>query len=222
MEGKKLLILRLEGPLQAWGSDSKWDRRDTEAFPTKSGVVGLLGCALGLERNDPELVAMTNAIRMAVRADRGGTILRDYQTVTGNPLRNAMGVPRSSGNTIIPNRYYLQDACFTVFLEMPDEWHARITSALKDPKWCVYLGRKTCVPTRPILECENPPYDSLDDALKKYPQAKRAVLPMAYETEERDDNLPTVTRPDILVEPEREFARRTIWQGSLKVVPKCI
>ena len=74
MEGKKLLILRLEGPLQAWGSDSKWDRRDTEAFPTKSGVVGLLGCALGLERNDPELVAMTNAIRMAVRADRGGII----------------------------------------------------------------------------------------------------------------------------------------------------
>src|SRR5690625_2252213 len=41
------LLMWLEGPLQSWGYDSKFGRRDTLDFPTKSGVLGLLCCALG-------------------------------------------------------------------------------------------------------------------------------------------------------------------------------
>ena len=36
------LLLWLEAPLQAWGHDSKFGRRDSLDFPTKSGVLGLL------------------------------------------------------------------------------------------------------------------------------------------------------------------------------------
>ena len=116
-ETKALLVLRLEGALQAWGEMSKWDFRDSADLPTKSGIVGLLGCALGLERGDPELSALSESVRLAIRADRPGVRTVDFQTVTGDPLRNAEGKPKSGGNTIISRHAYLQDACFTVFLE---------------------------------------------------------------------------------------------------------
>ena len=121
-EKKTLLILRLEGVLQSWGEMSKWDFRDSADFPTKSGIVGLMGCALGLERGDPKLGELDAALTLAVRADRPGTRTVDFQTVTGNPLRNAEGKPKSGGNTIISRRAYLQDACFTAFLDLPEDW----------------------------------------------------------------------------------------------------
>ena len=46
-ERKTILVLRLEGPLQSWGENAKWDFRDSSTMPTKSGIVGLLGCAMG-------------------------------------------------------------------------------------------------------------------------------------------------------------------------------
>lgn len=64
-EKKTLLILRLEGALQSWGDHSKWDVRDSGDFPSKSGVVGLLSCAMGLERGDPEIAALSAARRLS-------------------------------------------------------------------------------------------------------------------------------------------------------------
>lgn len=153
---------------------------------------------------------------MAVRADRRGERFTDFQTVTGSPLRNAEGKPKSTGNTIISKRSYLQDSCFTVFLEVDEAWHGRLVSALNAPKWCLYLGRKTCVPSRPVLECAEPPYASLEEALRAYPPAPRAVFPMAYETELPDDSLNSITRPDSLVDPDRGFVRRRVWRGSIE------
>ena len=46
----EILLLRLEGPLQSWGGRARWDVRDTGRIPTKSGIVGLLGCALDIGR----------------------------------------------------------------------------------------------------------------------------------------------------------------------------
>lgn len=219
MTEKKLLILRLEGPLQSWDDSSKWDERGTRNFPSKSGVVGLLGCALGLERGASELEELNQKLTIAVRADRKGEITVDYQTISALPgmvLRAADGSKR--GTTIISKRSYLQDACFTVFLEVDEAWHGRLVSALKAPKWCLYLGRKACVPSRPVLECEEPPYASLDEALRAYPPAPRSELPMVFETEVPDDSLNSITRPDSLVDPDRGFVRRRVWRGSIEEV----
>ena len=41
------LLLRLAGPLQAWGCESKFEKRRTGREPTKSAVVGLLAAAMG-------------------------------------------------------------------------------------------------------------------------------------------------------------------------------
>lgn len=213
---KALLILRLEGLFQSWGETSKWDYRDSSDFPTKSGIVGLIGCAMGEERESPVLVELSQDLTIAVRADREGIRVMDFQTVTGNPLLNAAGKPRSLGNTIISNHVYIQDACFTVFLEMEEFWHARIVKALRDPRWCVFLGRKNCVPSRPVLECESPDYISLHDALVNYPAASRAEYPMAYETEEEDIQLSNYTRMDQIMEGYRSFSNRRVWRGIIK------
>ena len=84
-----ILVLRLEGVLQSWGERSKWDYRDSAILPTKSGIVGLLGCALGLERNDSRLAKLNHSLHMAVRADRQGTEMVDFHTVRSMELLNA-------------------------------------------------------------------------------------------------------------------------------------
>ena len=215
-EKKALLILRLEGALQSWGEMSKWDLRDSADFPTKSGIVGLIGCAMGIERGSPELAGLSDAMTVAVRADRPGVRSADFQTVTGDPLRNAAGKPRSLGNTVISNRVYLQDACFTVFIETGEALRTRIVSALRTPKWCMYLGRKNCVPSRPVLECADPDYDGLDDALRNYPAAGRAGYPMQFETEREDPSLSSFTRSDSVREGYRGFSNRRVWRGIVK------
>src|SRR3990172_4719032 len=44
------LLLRLVGPMQSWGTTSRFDQRDTGKEPSKSGVIGLLAAALGIDR----------------------------------------------------------------------------------------------------------------------------------------------------------------------------
>ena len=215
-EKKALLILRLDGALQAWGEMSKWDFRDSADFPTKSGIVGLLGCALGLERGNPALYDLSKAITVAVRADRPGLRAVDFQTVTGSPLRTAEGKTRSGGNTIISRRAYLQDACFTVFIETDDALREHLVEALRAPKWPLYLGRKNCVPSRPVLEAVSADYISLCDASAQYPAAERAVFPMLCEVETDAPMFSSCLRPDRLVRGEREFALRRVWRGVVK------
>ena len=72
------LLIRLQGPLQSWGTRSRFDHRDTWPYPTKSGVVGLLAAALGRDRRED--VSDLAALRMGVRVDRKGVLKVDYQT----------------------------------------------------------------------------------------------------------------------------------------------
>lgn len=81
------LLLRLEGPLQSWGLRARWEERDSASEPTKSGVIGLLGCALGLRRDDDRLRQLSEALRMGVRVDRAGSLLVDYHTTGGGYLK---------------------------------------------------------------------------------------------------------------------------------------
>ena len=223
---KRLLILRLEGPLQAWGEQSKWDFRDSSSLPTKSGIVGLLGCALGEPRNSVMLVELAQSIEVAVRADRAGVRFVDFHTVQGQlqgkdgtVLMSAEGKSKKGGNTILTPRAYLQDACFTVFIETSEIWHDRIVAALKNPKWCIYLGRKSCVPSRPVLECENAEYASLIDAVKQYPAVVRADHVMQFECSTLDETTASVLRSDDLVGVNRQFDLRRVWRGVVREVP---
>ena len=213
-ERKTILVLRLEGPLQSWGENAKWDFRDSSTMPTKSGIVGLLGCAMGEERGSPVLVELAQSITVAVRADRPGVTFVDFQTVEGNPLRTADGGKRKNGVFLSPHAY-LQDSCFTVFIDTTPEWQQRIISALENPRWCMYLGRKNCVPSRPILADRMEAAD-LMEALKEYPAAERAGKTMTYECEHPDSTAASIQRPDDLIGTNRQFQLRRVWRGSVE------
>ena len=73
------LLLRFAAPLQAWGTDSKFDIRRTDREPSKSGVTGLLAAALG-RRRDADLSDLCS-LRFGVRTDREGRLIRDFHTV---------------------------------------------------------------------------------------------------------------------------------------------
>ena len=51
---KRFLALHLEGPLQSWGFDSQYNRRNTGLMPTKSAIAGMCCAALGLPRGSDE------------------------------------------------------------------------------------------------------------------------------------------------------------------------
>lgn len=145
------LLLRLEGPLQSWGYRSRFSDRDTGTEPTKSGVIGLLCCALGRDRlEDPGDLA---ALRMHVRVDREGRLLRDFHTAGGGTFRGRTDyyAPTSAGgkgkNPVVTQRHYLQDASFLVALEGDERLLETIDAALADPVWPLSLGRRSCPPS---------------------------------------------------------------------------
>ena len=223
----RLLILRLEGPMQSWGERSKWDDRDTADMPTKSGVIGLIACCMGLERANPEIVSLHRHLTVSIRADRPGKRAIDFQTIRQTRLMTADGGyrPRST-STILSNRQYLQDAVFLCVVACDnDALCDRISGALRHPTWVPYLGRKCCTPTCPILAADTDEFADVEDALRRFP-----LLPRADQTQEAilaqaEDAAGIHVRSDSLVDSESRLfsARRvryvTLPKGEWNCVP---
>ncbi|MEU0738733.1 type I-E CRISPR-associated protein Cas5/CasD [Streptomyces sp. NPDC006134] len=158
MNDQAVLVLRLAAPLQSWGGSSRYNRRDTRSQPTKSGVLGLLAAAEGRPRE----ASLTDllGLRLGVRVDQPGTLLRDYHTVSdhrGLPLPaakvDAKGVQKRTGPakyTGVTQRYYLQDAVFTAALRGPAPLLQRLEHAVRHPVFPLSLGRRSCPPTGPV------------------------------------------------------------------------
>ncbi len=131
------LLLRLAAPLQSWGSSSKFEIRTTEKMPTKSGVVGMLAAALGLRR-DADL-ARLNALKFGVRADREGEDITDFH------------MAHSEKSSYVTYRHYLCDAVFLAGLEGEEELLKELEVALQNPQFPLFLGRRSCPPTLPVV-----------------------------------------------------------------------
>lgn len=174
------LFLRLEGPLQSWGLRARWGERDTADAPTKSGLIGLLGCALGLGRDDPRLHELSDALRLGVRVDRAGTRLRDYHTTggavaaDGEPEGMLSADGKHKRETDLSRRHYLADASFLAALMGPPELIGRLAEAVQSPVWPCFLGRKACVPAAPIFACLGQ-HDDLRQALVAQPFTPRVL-----------------------------------------------
>ncbi len=155
---KGFLVLRLEGPLQSWGFDSQYNRRNTGLMPTKSAIAGMCCAALGLQRGcdkEAQFLAKFNMLRMmAVAIPKQSTKkelsvrrLQDYHTVQNT--RRASGAINT--DCVLTHRQYVTDASFGILLEGDPNVLYEIVNALADPKWGIWLGRKTCIPSAPVL-----------------------------------------------------------------------
>ena len=149
-----ILLLRLTAPMQSWGVMSRFSRRDTGKEPSKSGVVGLLCAALGISRDaanatENPLFAELIKLKMGVLVLREGVLQSDYHTAQN--IIKADGRLPPKGDTKLSTRFYLADADFVVALEGENgETLETIQNALKNPKWQLFLGRKSFAPAAPI------------------------------------------------------------------------
>jgi CRISPR system Cascade subunit CasD len=183
-----VVALRLAGPLQSWGSGSRFVRRTTETAPTKSGVLGLVAAAKGIRRTEP-LEELLN-LRMGVRIDQPGQLLRDFQT--------ARRAEKTRGGAVVwkplplSERYYMSDAVYLVVLEGDRPLLEGIDEALRSPEFPLYLGRRSCPPVGPVALGVHD--DDLETALKK---AKWLASKRHRETRKREKEVELETVRDI-------------------------
>lgn len=138
------LLLRLAGPMQSWGADSKFEVvRRTQKEPTKSGVIGLIASAMGRSRTDS--VDDLAELRFGVRVDQPGKVICDLQTVRPPTAK-------SENDNYKTHRHYLADAAFLVGLECRERALLdEICGKLLHPARPLFLGRRSCPPTLPLL-----------------------------------------------------------------------
>ncbi|MBU1656508.1 MAG: type I-E CRISPR-associated protein Cas5/CasD [Gammaproteobacteria bacterium] len=204
------LILKLEGPMQAWGGHTFEDYRPTQPFPTRSGILGLLGACLGIERGDREgLIALGDSFRLAVRADadleRGfrSTVITDFHTV--EEARKVDG--SANKNPVVSRREYLCDAAFTAALEFADgAARQRTVAGLRRPRYTPFLGRRSCPLSRPLYEAEIEA-DSLRNALAQVPPHAGVI----YSEDEADHHSQMAVRDVPLPGRTRRFATRRVY-----------
>ena len=134
-----VLLLRLAGPLQAWGVKSRFTVRSTELAPTRSGIIGMLSAAIGRRRTDP--IEDLLSLRFGVRKDQPGRVIRDFHTARSLDGKESMP---------LSNRYYLADAVFLAGIEGDRPLLEGIDEALHHPAFPLYLGRRSCPPAPPV------------------------------------------------------------------------
>ena len=222
------LILKLHGPMQAWGEHTFEGNRPSANFPTRSGLLGLLGACLGIQRNKREnLQALADSIGMAVRVDErcvtrmDGAIRRlkiekitDYHTIK-DAREDYTGL--KSHDTIQTWREYLFDAEFTVVLwNQPNAVLSldELEKAVKRLYFTPYLGRRSCPITRPLFQTRLEASDVLE--------ALTAVAPhggTVYSEEKADVRMKRVRDVPLINQP-RQFAARNLYIHGGEYVPE--
>lgn len=198
---KSYLILRLDAPFQSYSMGRTERYIKTSLFPTKSAIIGLLGCALGYSRGDERLIILCDNLKMAVRIDSYPINLVDYQTIhggniyaqdskTGQWVRKEKSghltiesvlqnkeATASGDSAKIVKKEYLMDAIFTVVLEGEEKILKECVDALNNPIWFYSLGRSNCIPSIPLIgnKREEPiqNFESLEEAIQKVPILRR-------------------------------------------------
>lgn len=220
---KEYLIFRLYGPMAAWGEIAVGWYRPSFAYPSKSAVVGLVAAALGVTRDQEDLlVEMAESYSFAVEVEAPGGLLRDYHTVeVPRLLRGVSFYTRKEevaaaqadrkANPIVSTRDYYCDALYTVCLWVnrdpaPFPMDA-IRNSLERPHFPLYLGRKSCPPALPLCP-RLVSADTLKEALDaaEFPDGEfLADLPRGRTVSIHWDEL-----PDAGIEPQHVITRRDV------------
>lgn len=222
------LLLRLAGPMQSWGTTSRFDERDTGKEPSKSGVIGLIAAAMGIKRDDPwDKLKPLADLKMGVRYDRQGVLKRDYQTAGCNEPKSIIKADGTKSDDGVPSdRFYLADAAFLVGMEGKDISLIQLAhEKLKNPVWTIALGRKSYLPSEPVYLPDGfKENESLREALTSYPWLGRGNLPesLLYSFESPEDSGRLVMDQPLSSYSERIFGSRFVQSEWIKTEKEVI
>ena len=148
--------------MAAFGHYAGHERRGSDTVPARSGVLGLVGAAMGVARSDSNGQKALRALRVAVQPLTHSTALRDYHTVQTVPRKFKFPATRRDGleaaaaeravNTTITLRDYRSDVAVAVAVWADGApWPlTKIAQSLRTPKYVLYAGRKSCPLSAPL------------------------------------------------------------------------
>jgi CRISPR system Cascade subunit CasD len=218
------LVFQLQSPLAAWGDVAVGQFRGSRDEPGASALIGLLGAALGLKRDDEAAhAALRDGYAFAVATVDSGQLLRDYHTaqvpgrsdMKGRPhrtRRDELNLPRHNLNTILSTRDYRQNGAWAIAVqalpgaphELPD-----LAQALREPRFVLYLGRKCCPPAAPLAPTVAHA-DSAHAAVAAYLAA--ATPPATLRSLAWSDGLNSGLAPHLSTPRKDRLIRRHGWQ----------
>lgn len=220
----QFLLFHLQAPMASWGDVAVGSYRGSREHPGAAALLGLMGAALGVRREDEAAhAALRDGYAFAVGTVEAGQLLRDYHTaqvpgrsdLKGRPhrtRRDELSLPRHALNTILSTRDYRQGGAWAVAVHaLPAAPHGldELAQALRQPRFVLYLGRKCCPPAAPlaplVVEAE-----SVHAALTAYlaaadPPARLLSLAWA-------DGVPAGLPPHLSVPRKDRLIRRGSWQ----------
>jgi CRISPR system Cascade subunit CasD len=164
----RALVFQLAGPMMAFGDVAVGEHRGVFERPSKSGVLGLVAAALGIDRSDDAAHArLAEGLDFATLLLASGRLLQDYHTVqsaseTSLKKRMKAGLVTATRadeldvdtlETIQTRRAYHVGAAHLVAL-FARKGHAidldAMAQALRTPTFVLYLGRKSCPLALPL------------------------------------------------------------------------
>ncbi|HKK43891.1 MAG TPA: type I-E CRISPR-associated protein Cas5/CasD [Balneolaceae bacterium] len=197
----EILILRLQAPLMSFGAPIVDNYGKIQAYPALSMMTGLLGNALGFDHSDfTKLQGLQERLRYASRQDKAGQFIQDFQTVdiskphmraykegyevksrawtTRGKLENRTRDDNKGENgPLLRYRDYRADAIHTIALTLQPKDESPtlddLAMALKQPERPLFIGRKTCLPSSPLL-ADSIQAENLTEALRQTPLAQKA------------------------------------------------
>lgn len=134
----KTLLLKFSGPLQSWGTQSNFETRHTDFYPSKSAIIGIISASLGYRRNETaEKISKLNELDFAIRIDQPGHLCKDFHVA--RKYKEDGRVDRS----YVTHRYYMEDSVFIVAISHSDDnFISMICEGLRRPYFQPFMGRR--------------------------------------------------------------------------------
>ncbi|MDE9444230.1 type I-E CRISPR-associated protein Cas5/CasD [Xenorhabdus bovienii] len=233
------LVFRLYGVLASWGVEAVGESRPTSLHPTRSAILGLLGAALGIRRDDEmRLAELQQSVNIAIKQIVAGSLMRDYHTSQVPSQNNKQQhltrkseLSESELNTILSSRDYRSDGLWIIAISLTDQAHLTLTTlrdALLKPVFTLSLGRKSCplcIPMMPqitqspclkaALDTEFPPLTQSEKA-DHYWLGDSGIVNYFWEGDKNEIEIPDVAvlTSQLWDEP----LSRTRWQFTLRTM----
>ena len=214
----QFLVFQLQAPLSSWGDTAVGEFRGSYDHPGESALIGLVGAALGIRRDDEAAhSALRQGFGFAVGVQSGGKLLRDYHTaqVPGRAAlkgrrhatrRDELAVPKDELNTILSTRDYRQEAASLIAIQPHGDAPyslGALADALRKPIYVLYLGRKSCPPAAPL----NPVVVDADSAMAAFEEYRKRLNEHLEANRDR--------RGRLLLEPVGELTR-LVWGDGVE------